>query len=569
MGHHSKKNQSTGPVSIDVPMVGDPAHVLRGLLTAQVGIVCLSDSGDISFVSREFLAAFGQQSLDPGTVIGQPYQAVFDAALEPYDISETRKTALATGLAVSKTQPDVAWSSNPAGGSIGILTGSATELSQSAPMFEPDELTGLGNRKYLKACFEAIAQEDSGAIALFLDLDHFKQVNDTLGHAIGDKLLCKVADRLRKSVREGDIVVRIGGDEFAILLINWDQSAAEDVAARIIKVIGRPFLIEGHQVTIGVSIGMAVRLPNERESEKLLQRADVALYESKRLGRNRFHWFKDAMLIELQQRRDTEIDLRKAVLLGQFGVVFQPQMNFQDQDITGFEALVRWNHPLRGVIAPIEFIEIAEETGLIVEIGTWVLAEACQAAAGWPEDIAVAVNISPVQFEDEGFMVSVQTALQKSKLQPHRLELEITEATLLSNEEAVLARMNELQGLGIKISLDDFGIGYSSLNYLRKYPFDKVKIDQSFVREPFADESSHQIVEAVAHLGSALGMTVLAEGVETHEQMERIRSKGCASIQGYLVGRPIPLDDITSFLTSLPNEIGGRKPLPAIQGDTT
>lgn len=570
MAQYHQTVQKTDPLETEMPLGGEPANILRGLFDANVGLIALSEQHDISFVNNKFLAALGREDANVGSVVGQVFQDVFATSHLPSDAAQPADEG-AAAVETQRPHPNVIWSSNPTGGWIGVVADNSVEPSRSALLFEPDELTGLGNRKHLKAHFgrmvqDAIPQSD-GIVALFLDLDHFKQVNDTLGHAVGDGLLCKVAERLKKTIRRDDVIARVGGDEFAILLADRPLSAAEDVAARLIKMISRPFLIDGHQLTIGVSIGLAARLPEEQDPEKVLQRADIALYESKRSGRNRLSWFKDEMVVELAKRREIEIDLRKAVLLDQFKVVFQPQMNFQHQRVTGFEALIRWNHPQRGEIAPLDFIGIAEETGLIIDIGAWVLNEACRAAVAWPEDIAVAVNVSSIQFEDCGFIDAVQTALLASGLAPQRLELEITETALLTNEDVALKRMNDLRSLGVKISLDDFGIGYSSLNYLRKYPFDTVKIDQSFVREPFADENAHQIVEAVAQLGTAFGMNVLAEGVETIEQLERIRANGCASIQGYLIGRPIQPAEIASFLTTPLAAIDPDQSLSEEEGD--
>ncbi|WP_299678808.1 EAL domain-containing protein [uncultured Roseobacter sp.] len=567
--HHAADDLNSPPIGS--PLMGDPADILMGLRNVDVGVVAISATCAVSFVNDAFLSAVSAAETDPDAVLGRHYPEVFKACSLPAEARPPACDVPAVAAETSQMRADIAWSPNPAGGWIGIAGNAQGQSQGAAPQFEADELTGLGNRKYLKTCFEQMVREDQGerdgVVALFLDLDHFKQVNDTLGHTVGDGLLRKVAERLKRAIRREDVVARVGGDEFAILLADNPLSCAEDIAARIIKMVSRPFLIDGHQLTIGVSIGLAARRPEERDPEKLLQRADIALYESKRSGRNQFSWFKDEMFAELERRRDIEMDLRKALLLQQFEIVFQPQVDFQEHRVTGFEALIRWNHPDMGQILPSDFIRIAEDTGLIIDIGAWVLAEACKAASAWPEDIAVAVNVSSMQFEDSGFVNAVSTALATSGLAPHRLELEITETTLLKKEEVVLQRMNDLRSLGIRISLDDFGIGYSSLNYLRKYPFDKVKIDQSFVREPFADDNAHQIVEAVAQLGAAFGMNVLAEGVETVEQLARIRANGCASIQGFLIGRPIKPTEIGSFLTAPLPTMDQDQPPCAKEGD--
>lgn len=522
--------------------------LLEGFSDADVGLIAVSEDGQITFASRQFLDAVGLPSV---SVVGQDFSSCCPGMSLPAEDELQDARTVAISDAVGRHH-SLAWTPNRSGGWIGVLKPLSIPSKPDPAQSEFDQLTGLGNRTHLKTSFEHLAgqpvDENCSLIALFLDLDHFKRVNDTLGHAVGDGLLKKVADRLKKILRSDDIIARMGGDEFAVLLPDTTQSSAEDVAARIVKMIGRPFLVDGHQLTVGVSVGLACLRPDDAGPDPLLQRADIALYESKRNGRGQFRWFEDDMFAALTQRRDIEADLRKALLLDQFEIVFQPQMDVHDARISGFEALIRWNHPERGRVAPLDFIGVAEETGLIIDIGSWVLKEACKSAVAWPEEVTIAVNVSSIQFEDDGFIDAVQTALQTSGLSPDRLELEITETALLENEDVVIERMHELRALGVKISLDDFGIGYSSLNYLRKYPFDKVKIDQTFVREPFADESAHQIVEAVAKLGSAFGMAVLAEGVETSEQLSRIQLKGCSSAQGYLLSPPMAETDIADFL---------------------
>lgn len=545
-----RTQRQDGPAAAGATFSGDPEEIVAGICAAGVGFVGLDDHHAIRFVSDAFLTAVAPDAADPGAMLGRAFEAAFPTVPPPPLATDA---APGGNRAPEVRGSPVAWTRSATGGWIGLIC-DGIAAPAGATLYAPDDLTGLGNRKYFKARFGQLAAiapaRSEGLAALFLDLDHFKQVNDTLGHAVGDRLLGKVAERLRRSVRRDDVIARVGGDEFAILLAGRTRVEVEDVAARIVKMIGRPFLVDGHQLSIGVSIGMATTRPDETDSEGLLQRADIALYQSKRGGRNCFNWFEDDMLEALARRRDLEVDLRKAILLEQFEIAFQPQMGFQQRRVSGFEALIRWNHPLRGQVPPSDFISIAEDTGLIVAIGTWVLREACKAAATWPNDLIVAVNVSSIQFEEANFIEIVGSALADSGLDPRRLELEITETALLSNEQMVLERMNSLRALGVKISLDDFGIGYSSLNYLRKYPFDKVKIDQSFVREPFADENAAHIVEAVAQLGAAFGMDVLAEGVETLDQLERIRANGCGSIQGYLLGRPIRQSQIESFLAA-------------------
>ncbi len=527
-------------------------HPLAALGDAKVALIEVGAAGDIGFATPHFLVSVGRADLAMGDLSGRNFATCFPEA-DPPAASPSAAGCDGEGRfrAADGRVHKVMWSRNAAGGWIGVHQG---ETPLAATAENTDELTGLGNRTYLKSSFARLAakgpEEIAEMTAIFLDLDHFKRVNDTLGHGVGDDLLCKVAVRLKKILRERDVVVRLGGDEFGILLPEGNAAAAEGIAVRIIKLLGRPFLVGGHQLTIGASLGLSPIRPGEDGPEKMLQRADIALYESKRLGRGRFRWFRDEMLETLKERREIENDLRKALHLDQFEVVYQPQHSFQQGEISGFEALIRWHHPLRGLVSPMQFIRVAEEIGEIIPIGAWVLGEACRVATTWPDHIGIAVNVSPIQFEDEGFVGIVEAALAASGLAAARLELEITETALLQSEEIVVQRMTRLRGLGVRISLDDFGIGYSSLNYLRKFPFDKVKIDQSFVREPFADETAHQIVKAVAQLGAAFGMSVLAEGVETTEQLARIRSHGCSDAQGYLLSAPMPQGSVAAYLAA-------------------
>jgi len=363
------------------------------------------------------------------------------------------------------------------------------------------------------------------------------------------------------SVRQSDVVIRMGGDEFTILLAGSPPDRIEEVAGRIIDVLSRPFIVGGHQVIIGASIGLAALLAGETDPAELMRRADVALYKSKNAGRGCFSWFEDGMFTALDERRMLETDLRKALLLDQFELAYQSQIDFQTNAVTGFEALLRWRHHTRGIVSPADFIPIAEETGEILKIGAWVLHAACRTAMTWPDDLVIAVNVSPVQFEADGFVESVLSALSASGLAPCRLELELTETVLLTEDKIVIARMEALRAVGIKLSLDDFGTGYSSFNYLRKYPFNKVKIDQTFIREPYADENAHLIVAAIAGLGVAMGMTVIAEGVETEEQLSRIRLLGCSAAQGYLFSRPIFANDIATYLRTAKT---GTSPIPDV-----
>jgi diguanylate cyclase (GGDEF)-like protein len=384
-----------------------------------------------------------------------------------------------------------------------------------------------------------------------LDLDQFKAVNDTFGHPAGDKLLKIVADRLRGLVRETDTIARMGGDEFVVVQAPIaDPAESTSLAQRIIALMSEPFDLDGHQAVIGASIGIAVGPSDGLKPDELLRNADLALYRAKGDGRGTFRFFETAMDLQMQTRRIMERDLRKALSSGQFELYYQPVVNLASGDISGFEALIRWNHPEQGVIPPASFIPLAEETGLIVPVGEWVIRQACATAAQWPGDLSIAVNISAAQFRNPGLLQVIVGALATSGLDPTRLEIEITETVLLQNRETTLAVLRQLRELGIRIAMDDFGTGYSSLTYLQCFPFDKIKIDRSFVKDITENTGSLNIVRAVAALAKGMGMTATAEGVETSEQLDRITSEGCTEMQGFLFSRPVPASEIERLFLS-------------------
>jgi diguanylate cyclase (GGDEF)-like protein len=416
-------------------------------------------------------------------------------------------------------------------------------------MAHHDALTDLANRVLLNERLEhalgaRIHREEIVAVH-HLDLDQFKAVNDTFGHPAGDKLLKMVADRLRGLVRASDTIARMGGDEFVIVQAPIkDPSEATSLAEQIIRSISEPFDIDGHQAVIGASIGIAVGPGDGLRPDKLLRNADLALYRAKGDGRGVFRFFQPAMDLQMQTRRLMEQDLRKALPAGEFELYYQPVVNLASNEVSGFEALIRWNHPQHGLVSPGTFIPLAEEIGFIVPMGEWVIREACATAARWPGDARVAVNISAVQFRNPGLMQVIVGALAASGLNPTRLEIEITETVLLQNKEATLAVLHQLRALGVRIALDDFGTGYSSLTYLQSFPFDKIKIDRSFVKDITENTGSLNIVRAVAALASGMGMTATAEGVETREQLDSITSEGCTEMQGFLFSKPLPAREI-------------------------
>ena len=422
-------------------------------------------------------------------------------------------------------------------------------------MAHHDALTDLANRVLLNQRLEdAMARQDQGGDAVavhHLDLDQFKAVNDTFGHPAGDRLLKIVADRLRPLVRGTDTVARMGGDEFVIVQAPVaDPAEATTLAQRIIEAMSEPFDLDGHQTGIGVSIGIAVGPGDGSIPDRLLRNADLALYRAKGEGRGTFRFFEATMDLQMQSRRIMERDLRAALPAGEFELHYQPVVNLASNDISGFEALIRWNRPGHGLVAPAAFIPLAEETGFIVPMGEWVIRQACATAAGWPEDLHVAVNISAAQFRNPGLMQVIVGALAASGLQPTRLEIEITETVLLHSREATLAVLHQLRSLGIRIAMDDFGTGYSSLTYLQCFPFDKIKIDRSFVKDITENSGSLNIVRAVAALANGMGMTATAEGVETREQLDTIKSEGCTEMQGFLFSRPLPAREIERLFLS-------------------
>jgi diguanylate cyclase (GGDEF)-like protein len=422
-------------------------------------------------------------------------------------------------------------------------------------MAHHDALTRLPNRVRFREQMECAlvgATRGEAVAVLCLDLDHFKSVNDTLGHPVGDALLRAAADRIRACVRPSDTVARLGGDEFAIVQVSVEQpTGSTALATRLIEELSQPFDVQGHQVVIGSSVGIAIAPNDGNDPDCLLKNADMALYRAKEDGRGLCRFFEPDMDAKMQARRTLELDLRKALALGEFVLFYQPLVRLDTNQVSALEALLRWRHPQRGLVPPGEFIPLAEEIGLITSIGAWVLKEACREATNWPSDLKVAVNLSPVQFKNGTVVLDVIAALGASGLSARRLELEITEAVLLRDTEATVATLNNLRDLGVSISMDDFGTGYSSLSYLRKFPFDKIKIDRSFIRDLSEQPDSIAIVRAVAGLGSSLGISTTAEGVETEQQLQWLRDEGCTEVQGFLFSKPVPADEIRLLLQRL------------------
>ena len=419
-------------------------------------------------------------------------------------------------------------------------------LERASYLAAHDLLTGLPNRGLFTDRLRqalALARRDAEPLAvLCLDLDRFKEVNDTLGHAAGDRLLQEVAVRLSAVLRESDTLARLGGDEFAVIQPKARQpEAADALARRLVAALQEPIDLGGDRASVGVSIGIAMAdQSGSADMTQLMRDADLALYQAKEGGRGGYRFFSPEMNQKLLERRALEADLRVALARGDFRLAYQPQVDLETGSVTGAEALLRWERPGAGNMPPDQFIAVAEETGLIGPIGTWALQEACREATTWPGQLTVAVNVSPVQFRQAGLFEAVVAALEASGLPPERLEVEITEGVLLNDTEETLGTLRRLRNLGVKIAMDDFGTGYSSLGYLQKFPFDKVKIDRSFVRHLGGNRSAEAIVRAVVGMSHALGVHTIAEGVETSVQADMLRQKGCEEVQGYLYGRPMP-----------------------------
>jgi diguanylate cyclase (GGDEF)-like protein len=423
---------------------------------------------------------------------------------------------------------------------------------QIAYMAEYDALTDLPNRNLFQRTLTEALNDSAKMheLALFcLDLDGFKGVNDMFGHPDGDKLLAQVARRLERCVGDKAVVARLGGDEFAILQCGRQQpNGANALALIVTEALNAPYDLGGNQAVVGASIGIAISPGDATTPDELLKCADMALYGAKRDGRGTCRFFEPQMNARVKARRLLEVDLRAAIAEKKFEMFYQPVLSVSSNEVIAFEALIRWRHPERGMVSPGEFIPVAEETGLIIPLGEWILRQVCADALSWPQNIRVAINLSPVQFRSPDLVQTVFSALATTHLEPGRLELEITETALLQDNEAVLEKLHQLKSYGLQISMDDFGTGYSSLSYLRSFPFDKIKIDQTFVRGLGKREDSLAIVRAVISLGKNLGMTVTAEGVETDDQLGVLRQERCDEVQGFLFSPAVRLEETLKLL---------------------
>ena len=545
------------------------SRLTRALAAARMGTWEWEAASDTLQLSAGLACLYGRPEGSIASV------ATFLKAIDPADRAAVRrafeqtaradvKGGLAVQFRVSLPDGQVRWLSaagqaeHRADGGLSRIAGVTQDITERRDaesrinyMAQHDSLTGVANREALRGHLAQAMlsrQDGRGCAVLALDLDDFKKVNDTQGHAGGDALLRSVAVRLRQSVRSGDLVARLGGDEFVVVQSGLRQpSGAETLAARIIAELGRPYRIEGHQIGIGVSIGIAVGTDDGIGVDQVLGRADLALYEAKQHGGASFRLFEPRMQARVEHRRRLEAELQHALARGEFELHYQPLVRLAGLDIVGFEALVRWRHPTRGLVQPGEFICAAEETGLIQPLGAWILAQACKDAARWPSPLRIAVNLSVRQFWDGNLPEAVDAALGRSGLDPWRLELEITETLLMRDTEETLATLHGLRGKGVSICLDDFGTGFSSLSYLAKFPFDKVKIDRSFIAAS-EDLRGSAIIRAIVDMCGSFEIVALAEGIENALQLRRVVSLGCIEGQGFHFARPCPAAEVAALL---------------------
>ena len=528
--------------------------------------LCMFDAGARLLVCNRSYANFYGLTLEqtkPGTPLRAMLEAQVPAICDPQDGAryiEECFAAIAThqishtvlkcrdGRVIAVDRQPMA-----GGGWVAVLQDISEQKRAEAEILHlalHDALTNLPNRtlfrKHVDQALMRWRREGEPFILLLLDLDHFKAINDTLGHAAGDCLVRLVAGRLTPFMRDSNVVARLGGDEFAMVqTVSGDlREGAAMLANQLLQTIGEPFDLDGHQAIVETSIGIAMAPTDGTDTDQLLKNADLALYSAKSAGRNVFRFFEPRMGTEARLRYDLEADLRSSLALGEFQLHYQPVVDTASMDMCGVEALVRWFHPRRGTVLPGEFIPLAESTGLIVPLGEWVLRQACAEAVDWPADVRVAVNLSPIQFRKGNIVDIVTMALLDAGLPPARLELEITESVLLQTDETNLDKLHQLKKLGVSVVLDDFGTGYSSLRYLQMFPFDKIKIDRSFVSEIATRSDCAAIVCAAIGLAKSLNVTTTAEGVETAEQFELLRAAGCGQAQGYLFGRPCKASEL-------------------------
>ncbi len=545
----------TDPATADAMPTAEPADEAASLLAALEGPALLLEAdGSLGLVTAEAARLLALED-DPPAGLGLPElldrarlapaaRAAFDRLATPSGPDEARLTD-AEGAAFAVRRVALPHRR------LALLLRPEVEAPAVCPLARPDPLTGLADRTGFRAALTARLADsaDQGLGLLMLDIDRFRIVNDTLGPQIGDRLLATLAARLRRALRGSDLAARLDGDEFAVVVADTsDPPELEGLARRLMDVLGRPYLIHGQPVTVGLSAGIARAPQDGRDADTLVRRAAMALHAAKAAGRGRCAAFTPEMQSRSETRRRMETDLRRAFALRQFALHYQPQVDVTCARLLGFEALLRWRHPALGPVSPALFVPLAEEIGLIAPIGAWVLMTACREAMRWPEPLFVGVNVSALQFEQGDLLAAVGEALRHSGLPAHRLEIEVTESALLTNPETTLATLGRLREQGVRIAMDDFGTGYSSLTRLQSFPFDKIKIDRSFVSGGRGVAEGRAIVRAITGLGTSLGMRTIAEGVETLEQLDAVRDEGCREVQGYLFGRPAPAEELDAVI---------------------
>ncbi|VIO75977.1 bifunctional diguanylate cyclase/phosphodiesterase [Bradyrhizobium ivorense] len=542
-------------------------HLDTAINTMTQGLLLFDASGRLVICNQQYIEMFGisPEIARPGChlrelILHRQATGSFVGDVDDYcarftspDNAEVQDMVIATPdgrniRLIYKRSPDGGWATT-----LEDVTEGRRAQAKIEYLAHYDALTNLPNRMLFQRHAEGLLLEPAARefAILYIDIDEFKRINDTLGHLVGDEFLRSVAEKLRRSVGPNDFIARLGGDEFAI--VQHDIASDDDVnglVARIYQSLRAAFDCHGHRLSGDASIGIAIAPRHGADLFGLLKCADLAMYAAKAAGRRTYRFFDPAMEAQANLRRELEADLRTALAEGGFELHYQPLVDLRSDEVTGCEALLRWRHPVRGMISPAEFVPVAEETGLIEDIGQWVLRTACIEAAAWPAHVRVAVNVSPVQFKSETLSLKVASALAESGLDARRLELEITEAVLIADDDAALVTLGQLRALGVHIALDDFGTGYSSLQYLQRFPFDKIKIDRSFVKEVTRNSGSASIIRAVVSIAADRNMITTAEGVETDQQRDTVQMLGCTQMQGYLFSRPVPARDVRTLLAT-------------------
>jgi diguanylate cyclase (GGDEF)-like protein len=521
------------------------------------GLVMFDAQGRVIICNQRYLDMYGHTHVQPGCTLAELLRQRLETGSFAGDPVAYAKEIVARAAA-SKIETRIIEVSDgrtiaisnqpmPTGGWVAThedITARRQAEKQIAYLARHDTLTDLPNRARLREWLtHALTQSHRGRplAVLHIDLDHFMTLNDSLGHPIGDELLRAVSDRLRANVGDNDLVARIGGDEFAVALSDIaTASEAAAITTRICDAIRVPYEIAGHAIMVDSSVGISLAPDDGSDADALIKNADLALSRAKSEGRGIYRFFEPEMDARTQARRKIELALKHALPRDEFELFYQPIVNLKTNQITSFEALLRWHHPERGLILPSEFVPVAEEIGLIAPIGDWVIYQSCKEAATWPEHLKVAINLSPTHLARSNIIALITGALAAARLPANRLELEVTEAVVLHATDATLATLHQLRDMGVRIALDDFGTGYSSLSYLRSFPFDKLKIDRSFIKDLGENEESVAIIEAIAMLAKALNVTTTAEGVETEQQLQQIRRLGFTEMQGFLFSQPLP-----------------------------